>query len=446
MDDNPGQLRSRRDILRQGLSTALALSTGPWVHIGQATPKRTLRILQWKHFVPDYDKWFNGQFIKDWGERNNAQVVVDNVGIPELNDYAQKDLAVKDGHDIVMFLSPPCRLEPHLVDLSDVYQDIVRLHGPSLRIGELSSFNPVTKKRYCLTDSYVPDPVNYRKDLWDDVGHAPDSWDNIRAGAKKIKNQHNVPLGIGLASDLDSNMCLRTIMTAFGAYEQTDSGHPGIKSKQTREVLKFVKALYEESMNIKVLSWNPSSNNRVMLAGRCSLTLNAPSITRTGEQYDIPIADKIHLGIAPKGPENQKATCHLMSNYAIWNFSKEQALAKQFLVDFVGQFHQAFLASRFYNLPCFTNTVKNMEGYLQHDPAATPSDKYAILSHAYDWSNGLGYPGYASAMIDDSLNNFVVPTMFASVATGKLTPDEAMNEAHKKLTAYHEYWHDRKLL
>src|SRR5437879_13926518 len=43
--------------------------------------KKTLRILQWNHFVPAYDKWFNGQYIKEWGEKNDTEVIVDNVGV-----------------------------------------------------------------------------------------------------------------------------------------------------------------------------------------------------------------------------------------------------------------------------------------------------------------------------------------------------------------------------
>ena len=50
--------------------------------------KKTLRILQWNHFVPNYDKWFNGQYVKEWGQQNDTEVIVDNVGIPAINPTA----------------------------------------------------------------------------------------------------------------------------------------------------------------------------------------------------------------------------------------------------------------------------------------------------------------------------------------------------------------------
>src|SRR5215510_9287793 len=37
----------------------------------------TLRILQWSHFIPAYDAWFDNKFVKDWGDKNGVKVLVD---------------------------------------------------------------------------------------------------------------------------------------------------------------------------------------------------------------------------------------------------------------------------------------------------------------------------------------------------------------------------------
>jgi multiple sugar transport system substrate-binding protein len=47
--------------------------------------QKTLKILQWNHFVPGYDKWFNNTYVKEWGEKNNTEVTVDNIGIGGIN-------------------------------------------------------------------------------------------------------------------------------------------------------------------------------------------------------------------------------------------------------------------------------------------------------------------------------------------------------------------------
>ena len=38
-----------------------------------------LRIMTWSHFVPDYDKWLDGTYVKRWGEANDVEVKVDHI-------------------------------------------------------------------------------------------------------------------------------------------------------------------------------------------------------------------------------------------------------------------------------------------------------------------------------------------------------------------------------
>jgi multiple sugar transport system substrate-binding protein len=39
---------------------------------------KTLSIVQWSHFVPEYDKWFD-EFAKSWGGRNGITVTIDHI-------------------------------------------------------------------------------------------------------------------------------------------------------------------------------------------------------------------------------------------------------------------------------------------------------------------------------------------------------------------------------
>ena len=72
-------------------------------------------------------------------------------------------------------------------------------------------------------------------------------------------------------------------MYSWGAHEQDEAGNLVLNSKQTLDAIKFVKALFDESMMPEVFTWDTSSNNRWMLAGDCSLAVNAISITREAE-------------------------------------------------------------------------------------------------------------------------------------------------------------------
>ena len=435
-------LRSRRRFLKKVGTTALAASAplsfmAPRPAQGQ---RKKLKILQWNHFVPAYDEWFNNVYTKEWGAKNDTDVIVDNVGMTSLNSRALAEVAARNGHDLFMFLKPSPIFEDHAIDHNDIYEECKRRYGQPIDLATKSTFNPKTGKYFGFSCSYVPDPVNYRKDLWDDIGMSPSSWDEIRQGGAKIMKKHDIPVGIGLAPELDSNMALRSIMHAFGASVQNEYGEPVIKSPETRESLKFVKALYEESMTDEVFTWDASSNNRLLLAGGGSLALNAISITRAGESQKIQMADRIWLSKAAAGPARRVGLIHLMDSYVIWKFSNNIEGAQQFLVDYVGSFRQAFMASKFYNFPCFPDSVPDINALIADDQAANPKDKYKVLEDVSEWTTNLGYPGYANAPIDEIFSKWVISTMFAETAKGKMTPDEALMAANNEVEAAFRKW------
>ena len=440
-----GHRITRRQFLRTAGSAALTVGVGARIIIpGRASAQqKTLKILQWNHFVPGYDKWFNDAYVKEWGAKNNTNVIVDNSGLAGLNSRAAAEVSAQKGHDLFMFLWPPPVHEDQVIDHREIYEECERKYGKAIDLAIKSTYNPRTKKFYGFSDSYVPDPINYRKDLWDAVGMVPDTWEDIRHGGRKIKLLYEKPVGIGLASELDTSMAMRAIMYSFGSSEQDAEGNPTLKSKETLEAIKFVKALYEETMTDEVLTWDPSSNNRFMLAGQGSLALNAISITRTGENQKLPVADNIWLAKAAQGPVRRIGLEHVMDVYVIWKFAENIDGATRFLVDYIGNSRQGFLASEFYNFPCFPQTVPDLQTLIAKDDKAKPPDKYKVLEDALDWATNVGYPGYANAAIDEIFSTWVISTMFAQAATGRLTPEEALNQADAEVQRIFKKWRER---
>ena len=76
---------------------AYALGVAPFVITRRARAANTLRILQWDHFVPAYDKWFNNEYTKEWGENNDTEVTVDNIGMATLNSRAAAEVSAQKG-------------------------------------------------------------------------------------------------------------------------------------------------------------------------------------------------------------------------------------------------------------------------------------------------------------------------------------------------------------
>lgn len=436
---------TRRTFIKTAGSAALAAGVGSNIIIpGRAkAQQKTLKILQWNHFVPGYDKWFNNEYVKEWGEKNDTNVIVDNIGVAAINSRAAAEVSAQQGHDLFMFLWPPPVHEDQVIDHRELYEECEQRYGKAIDLAIKSTYNPKTRKFYGFSDSYVPDPVNYRKDLWDDIGMFPGTWDDIRVGGRKIKEKHGIPVGIGLASEIDTNMALRAIMYAFGSSVQDAEGTPVLKSRATLDAIKFVKALYEEAMTDEVFTWDASSNNRFMLAGKGSLALNAISITRTGESKKLPVADNIWLAKAAQGPVRRIGLEHVMDVYVIWKFAENIDGAKQFLVDYMGNFRRGFMASEFYNFPCFPQTVPDLKALIANDPKATPPDKYKVLEDVLDWATNVGYPGYANAAIDEVFSTWIVSTMFAQAAAGRLSPEAAMNQADAEVRRIFGKWRGR---
>lgn len=404
------------------------------------TKSKSLRIMQWIHYIPGYDQWFNESYIKQWGDENNTEVMVDNISLAALNARADAEALAGRGHDLFLFLWPRPDLEEHVIDLRDVYEECRQTAGEPIDLALGSSYNPKSKKYYGISVCFVPGPVEYRKDLWDAVGMSPDTWDDVRAGAARIKREHGVPLGFGLASEIDSNMGLRSIMYSFGAHVQDQDANVVLKSKETLEAIKFVKAMYEESMTSDVFTWDASSNNRAILTGKASLTMNAISITRTAEKDDPEMSRKIWLAKAPRGPVRRMALQHVMNVYSIWNFAENIEGAKKFLVDYVTNFQEAFAASEFYNFPCFPDTVPDLGEQLAYDDRADPPDKYKVLTDVQDWATNIGYPGHVNAGISEVFGAWLIPQMFRQAATGEMSPQDALDATDQQVRAIFDKW------
>jgi len=441
---------TRRDFIKTAGASALAAGIGvPFIVPKRsygAGAKKSLKILQWVHFVPAFDKWFNETYVKEWGQKNDTEVIVDNIGLPGLGARAAAEVSAQKGHDLFLFEWPPPFYEEQVVDMKDVYAECEKKFGKPIDLAIKSTYNPKTKKYFGFSASFTPDPINWRKDLWDDVGVVPDSWDKILDGGRKIKRKHNIPVGIGLAQELDTAMAMRTIMYAHGAHEQDAAGYLTLNSKNTIEAVKYVKALFQETMTPEVFTWDASSNNRAMLAGTISLALNAISITRQGEKDNPSFTEKIHLAKAAAGPVRRIGLEHVMGVHVIWKFAENIQGAKKFLVDYVTNFRQAFVNGEFYDFPCFQRTVPDLAKLLNKDSKAQPADKYKVLEDVLKWATNIGYPGYANAAIDEVYQKWIINVMFAKAAQGVLSPEDAVKEAEFECRRIWEKWRERKLM
>src|SRR3954447_14896430 len=92
----------RRFLKDTGLTVAAAsastIVSTPFVSSAFAQTK-SLSIVQWSHFVPEYDKWFDN-FAKEWGSKNQINVTVDHIPVANVAARAAAEASAQSGHDL----------------------------------------------------------------------------------------------------------------------------------------------------------------------------------------------------------------------------------------------------------------------------------------------------------------------------------------------------------
>jgi multiple sugar transport system substrate-binding protein len=444
---------TRRDFLKVAALTGAAAAGLPGCGGGDEEGARTaqtapageledeLRIIQWSHFVPAYDEWFDNTYIKEWGNANNVNVIVDHVDFSELPARAASEVSAKKGHDLFWFLSPPAAFEDEVIDHQEIVDEVKRkVGGDMITVCDRSTFNPKTEKRFGYSDNWVPDPVHWRTDAWRDAGYpdGPQTWDDVRAAGPALKEAGH-PLGIGISQDIDANMALIAYGMCFGSYIQDEDHNITINSPETIDALNFMAEIFKGGMTSEVFSWDASSNNRFYVSGKGSLILNAISAVRTAEVDAPQLAANTALAPIPEGPNGREGLEHVLGVYVIWNFAENQNAAKKFLVDLSVNYKEAFLESKFYNFPSFPASVPDLDPLIARDDTADPPDKYATLADFQDFSFNVGYPGYTTPAVDEMFTTFLVPQMYAEVARGA-SAEDAVGKMEAQLEQIWSKW------
>ena len=444
---------TRRDLLKKAGTGAVAIGVagagapyafaGPLKYKGRWL-KGDLSIIQWVHFVPSYDTWFDGTWCKQWGEKNDVQVNVEHINNTLLDTRAAAEVAAQSGHDLFMSLHPLASYEDQVINHASIVHEIESKVGKYGALGKASTYNPKTKKYFGVSDSYVPDPVVWRHDLWNAVGESPATWDHVMAAAPKLKKRGH-PIGIGQSQELDSNMALMAFLMCFGGFIQDEHNRPVLFTKKTIQAVQFMADLYKKGEDAEIFGWNPASNNNYLYAGTGSMILNAVSATRTPEQLNLPFSDDLWIWPIPAGPHGRLGLEHVMGSYSIWKFAKNKENAEKFLADLCINYKQATIASQLYNFPSFPGAYPfdQIRKFAAKDPHK-PHGKYTILTTiAEKYTHNIGYPGTTNAAMDEVFSKYLIPQMFAQVSQGKLRAHDSVRDTNSVVKDIYAKWKKR---
>jgi hypothetical protein len=408
-----------------------------------------LRILQWSHFVPRHDRWFD-PFAAEWGRHVGVNVTVDHINLADIPARASAEIAGNQGHDLIEFLSPPAAFEPSLLDLTDVNQEAQRRFGEQLGLCTRSTYNPTTRKYYGFCHGWVPDPGDYRRSMWEKIGmpNGPATWQELLDGGGRIRREQGVQMGIGMSNELDSNMAARALIWSFGGSVQDERENIVINSPQTIEAVDFMARLFRATMTDEVFAWNAASNNQGLIAGNLSYILNSISAYRTAQTANPDVAADVFFTPPLRGPGGVGlASEHVIPIYVVPRHARNPDAAKEFMLNLVSNYASATNNSELYTFPAFPRSVPQLDAWLDNDPfGSQPANKLAFLKDAERWSTTIGHPGPANAAIGEVFDTFVLPKMMARAARGELSARDAVIDAENQIRPIFQRWRERGLV
>jgi multiple sugar transport system substrate-binding protein len=420
----PSTVLSRRQFLRRtsaataGLAGILLTETPP-----AFAATRTLTMLSLNHFVPASDENLRG-WAKEFEKAHRCRVKIDF--IPHRDTYVKvaKEQETRTGHDIILLFFSKAHLHHEDLETLDFMEPLGQKLGGWYDLAREAG--QVEGRWVALPWFYVPMPMTYREDLYQQHGFAPPTtWEEWQETGKKIKDASGHKVGTALSQCEDGNITLYAILWSYGASTVDKERHVTINSPATRKALDYVKNLYETCMTNEVLSWDDASNNQAFLGGNYSWVHNAVSIYNIAKDKVPDIFKVTNHTLTPAGPGGQHGTA-IPLNYGIWKFAQEKALAKEFLQFIMDprRLEENFHATLTFNAPLFKAGDKFDWG---RDPRTAMLKDYAKTAHM------IGWPAPADRKAEQARAEWIVPNMFTFYATGKKSLEETVSWGEAEL-------------
>lgn len=329
-----------------------------------------------------------------------------------------------------------------LEDVTDVVEEAERLYGPTMPGSspqKNAQFDGVWKAIPFLSGSGA---WFVRGDALEAAGIDPvagmETFDQRRDAALAISNADEEFWGWGLTPNQsgDGYGFLIGLINAFGGSYTDETGLVvTFNSPETLSAVEWLTELYTgetyaPALPPGILSWTDISNNEAYLAGTIGMTSNAFSIYAQAKRDDNPVFPNTLVMRPPVGPTGMRTEAGGNSWLTIFKGSQNIDAAKELALYLLDPAHftpMAELGGGLF-LPAYENLWT--EDLLAIDPNfATVRD---IVSNPEPYI-GHSWPAEPSAAIDALRAASVPEQMMANITSGRMTPEEAVADAHQHI-------------
>ncbi|NYT85389.1 ABC transporter substrate-binding protein [Pollutimonas harenae] len=435
--------QTRRDFLR---STAAVAAVSAWGVPGSASaagptleykPEEgaELRVLRWRRFVQgEEDQWMAN--TKKFTEQTGVKVRVDHEGFENIRPKAAVAARVGSGPDVILgWYDDPHQYPDKLLDVSELGEYLGNKYGGWYDV--CKKYGKNENKWIAIPLGAVGNALVYRESMVKAAGF--DAIPEDTAGFLKLcqaLKAKGTPAAFALGhAVLDGNAWVHWLLWSHGGMVSDPKGNVVLDSPETVAALEYSKQLYDTFLP-GTLSWQDPSNNKVFFDGQIGLTNNGISVYYAALGSKDPtihaMATDIHHAHYPVGPVGKPTELPGITQMMAFKYTKYPNAAKayiQFMME-ADQYDPWMEASIGY-------VSQSLKAY-EKNPIWTSDPKHTVYRDSASRMLDNGYNGPLGAASAAVMADYVILDMFASAASGDMSPQEAAKQAAERAKRYYK--------
>jgi len=388
-----------------------------------------LRIIRPARFVEPDEVIFRENAQK-FSQQFNVPIRVDFVGWEDIRPQTAVVANTGTGPDVVIgWGDDPHIYADKLIELTDLAEYLGRKYGGWMFLSEKFGKRYRTSNWIGIPFGGSTGPIVYRISAVREAGfqQIPNDLGEFLRLAQAMK-RINKPVGFTLGNAVgDGNGFANWMTWSHGAYLVDEDGKVAINSRETLDALNYVKELYP-NFCAGTLSWLDPSNNRAFASQECWLTSNGVSLyyALKNDPNTRAIAEDTNHAPLPSGRVDRPPQSATILNAMVFRHTRFPNAAKAFI--------QYMLEAEQYDrwlTGCLGYWSHSLKAYSQS--AVWESDpKLAVYRDGMNNPFWSGYKGPITAASGTVASEYIMVQMFASVASGQATPEQAVREAERR--------------
>jgi multiple sugar transport system substrate-binding protein len=429
---------------------AAAATTAPTTAPAAAGSAGRMVVLQRQEYFPDVETAFRDEVTK-FITGNGAELDISTVNPENFGDFTAKmQAAVEAGEP--PDLAYQTNVNPQqlyfldtLEDVTDVVEEAISKYGTI--VPKSAEKNAMVDGRWYSVPFFSHSGAWFgRKDLFDAAGidvTTLDTFDKRRDAALQVSDPDNEVWGWGLTVNKsgDGHGFIIAVIHAFGGRVVDETGERVVfNSPETVEAVRWLAETYTGEQYKPMLppgieSWTDPTNNENYLGGKVALTQNAFSVYAAAKKDNNPVFPNTAVMPFPVDKDGMQLSTPANGWFHIFRGAKNVDLAKQTILHMLDPQNLLTLvrAGGGLILPAYANQWT--DEVLSVDPNFEALQ--AIIASDSNY-NGFPYPADANAATAAAEASAFQSEMIANVTSGRMTPEEAVEDAHNKIVGIFE--------